>query len=510
MSSKELFMGIDAGTTKIRALIFDDRGTLISQASDTPKIYHSHVGWAYYDPKSIWITTARVIKKALSYIDKPERVISVGVASVGETAIILNKNNKPIYQSIAWYDKRAKDQSDRIEKKLGSNNIFKITGLIQEPIFGINKMLWLKEKEREVYAQSNKWLIIADYINWKLCGEQATDYSLACRTLALDLSKLQYSDSIIKNINIKKNLFPELRPSASKLGAVNFQASKETGLSQGCVVGIGGHDHMVGGLITRSLQIGKITNSVGSAEAIMTGIEKPSQNLAFKKAGIVEGVISTNKKNYYYLFGSMFTACAAIDWIKLLVARNESYEKINYQINKLPIGSNGIIFYPHLRIGSPPNPIQNTRGAFSGLSTDTDKYNIIRSVYEGISFDAKNALDVMQKILKIKIKTILMTGGGSQNTSLVNIRANIFNANLKTLNIPESVSLGAAFCGATAKGYFSSMDEAIKNIKYKEKKIYPNKKSSKKYLKIYNKLYLPGLKNILHTNKLAITNKFYS
>ena len=79
----------------------------------------------------------------------------------------------------------------------------------------------------------------------------------------------------------------------------------------------------------------------------------------------------------------------------------------------------------------------------------------------------------MQKILKIKIKTILMTGGGSQNTSLVNIRANIFNANLKTLNIPESVSLGAAFCGATAEGYFSSMDEAIKNIKYKEKKNLP-------------------------------------
>ena len=114
ISEKPLFMGIDAGSSKIRALIFDQKGKLISQASDSPKIYHSNIGWAHYDPQEIWETTANVIKKSLSFIDNPKRVVSVAVASVGETAIILDEKNEPIYHSIAWFDKRAKDQSEKI------------------------------------------------------------------------------------------------------------------------------------------------------------------------------------------------------------------------------------------------------------------------------------------------------------------------------------------------------------------------------------------------------------
>ena len=113
ISEKPLFMGIDAGSSKIRALIFDQKGKLISQASDSPKIYHSNIGWAHYDPQEIWETTANVIKKSLSFVDSPKRVVSVAVASVGETAIILDEKNEPIYHSIAWFDKRAKDQSEK-------------------------------------------------------------------------------------------------------------------------------------------------------------------------------------------------------------------------------------------------------------------------------------------------------------------------------------------------------------------------------------------------------------
>ena len=167
-----LFMGIDAGSTKIRALIFDIKGLLVAQASMQMPTIYSNLGWAHYDPEELWKITTKVINKSLSLIDDPKRVVSVAVASVGETAIILDKNNKPIYHSIAWFDKRAKDHSKKIEKMIGSEKLFKITGLTQEPIFAINKMLWLKEKEPEIYEKSSKWVIIANYIAWKLSIQQ--------------------------------------------------------------------------------------------------------------------------------------------------------------------------------------------------------------------------------------------------------------------------------------------------------------------------------------------------
>ena len=502
-----LFMGIDAGSTKIRALIFDIKGQLVAQASMKMPTIYSNLGWAHYDPEELWKITTKVINKSLSLIDDPKRVVSVAVASVGETAIILDKNNKPIYHSIAWFDKRAKDHSKKIEKMIGSEKLFKITGLTQEPIFAINKMLWLKEKEPEIYEKSSKWVIIANYIAWKLSGEQVTDYSLACRTLAFDLQKLKWSKEIIEELDLKKSFFPEVRPTGSKLNYVKDDASRQTGLSTDCIVGVGGHDHPLSALITGAIKYGVMSNSIGTAECLLTGIEKPSFDLRLIDLGFAEHVIVSSDRQYYYLFGSIWTTSASIDWIKNIVAGKESFSEIINKVKAIPSGANGVNFFPHLRFGSPPNPVQNSRGAFTGLSTDTDSSTLLRAVLEGVSLDTKHVFETMIKQLNTSYEEILTTGGATQNKLLLQIRSDILNKKLKVINLVETVSLGAAFSGAIAAGYFSSFDEVIENLDFETEIVNPNENNTEFYDRLYQDIFVPVLEHILKINELSLKKR---
>ena len=504
ISEKPLFMGIDAGSSKIRALIFDQKGKLISQASDSPKIYHSNIGWAHYDPQEIWETTANVIKKSLSFIDNPKRIVSVAVASVGETAIILDEKNEPIYHSIAWFDKRAKDQSEKIERIFGSDKLFKITGLVQEPIFGINKMLWLKENEPDIYKKSSKWVIIANYIAWKLSGELATDYSLACRTFAFDLNNLEWSNEIIDELKLKKSFFPDVKPTGTKLNNITNEASKLTGLSENCIVGVGGHDHPLSALITGCIQPGIMSNSIGTAECLLTGIDKPSLDLKLIDLGLVEHVIVSAEKKYYYLFGSIWTTSASIDWVKSIVAKKESYEEIIEKVKSVPPGSNGVNFFPHLRFGSPPNQVSNSRGAFTGLSTESNSSNLLRSVLEGVSLDTKNVFETMKNQTNTKYDEILTTGGATQNKLLMQIRSDVLNKKINVLNLVETVSLGAAFSGAIAAGYFANFSEIINSLDFENEIYVPNKENANFYNQLYNETFLPVLNHILKINKIIL------
>ena len=499
-----LFMGIDAGSSKIRALIFNSKGLLVAQSSEKMPTIYSNLGWAHYDPKELWKITIKVINHSLSLIDNPKRVVSVAVASVGETAIILDKNDQPIYHSIAWFDKRAKDQSEKIVKMIGSEKLFKITGLIQTPIFGINKMLWLKENEPHIYEKSSKWLIIANYLAWKLSGEQATDYSLACRTFAFDLQRLEWSKEIIEQLDLKKSFFPEVKPTGSKLNYVTSDASRQTGLPTDCIVGVGGHDHPLGVLITGAIKYGVMSNSIGTAECLVTGIEKPSFDLRLIDLGLVEHVIVSPDREYYYLFGSLWTTSASIDWIKNIVAGKEDFSEIIKQAEKTPPGANGVNFFPHLRFGSPPNPVLNSRGAFTGLSTDTDSSTLLRAVFEGVSLDTKHVLETMMKQLNTSYEEIFTTGGATQNKLLLQIRSDILNKQLKVVDLIETVSLGAAFSGAIAAGYFSSFDKVIENLNFETEIIQPNRKDSIFYSKQYQDVFVPVLKYILDINKLTL------
>src|SRR5262249_41215259 len=148
-----------------------------------------------------------------------------------------------VYPAIAWFDLRTVEQADWLKREIGSEYVFVRTGLPIQPIFGLNKLLWLKQNEPILFGRIARWLNIADYINFRLCGVQATELSLASRVMALDVKQGRWSEELLCRVGVSADILGELVPGAQQLGCVTAESAAITGLQPETKVVSGGHDH---------------------------------------------------------------------------------------------------------------------------------------------------------------------------------------------------------------------------------------------------------------------------
>src|SRR5262245_39213487 len=182
------------GSTSVKAVIYDPTGRMIANACLPAAIHYPRPAWAYYDPSEIWYQAVQVLRDATSQVDDPRRIAGIAVASVGEAGVPLDARGEPTHEFIAWFDRRSLEQQERIERELGWDRLYEITGQAIAPIYGVFKQLWIKENNPDAWARTVRWLNVADYIAFKLSGGQATDWSLACRSSAFDIRKHDWSD----------------------------------------------------------------------------------------------------------------------------------------------------------------------------------------------------------------------------------------------------------------------------------------------------------------------------
>ena len=360
-----LLVGVDAGTTNTKAIVVDVAGRVIAVASEPTPIAYPQPEWAEYDGERLWQSSARAIRAALDQVPDPERVAGIAFASMGETAVPLDAAGQPTGPAIAWFDRRTRAEVAEIERRIGTERLFAISGLAPNPIFGLCKLLWHRSHRPDAFARMVRWLNIADYLAWRLCGEMATDYSLASRTFALDLTALAWSAEVLGALEVDAALMAPLAPSGRRVGTVSAEAAAATGLPRHCAVAVGGHDHVVGALAADAMRPGVLLSSTGTTEAQLMGVAAPGRDPALGRAGFSQGVIVVDEP-VWYVVGGLFTAGAAIDWFRREVAGGADYATLIEEAAAAPPGSLGAGFLPQLRLGTPPRPDAYARGAFSG------------------------------------------------------------------------------------------------------------------------------------------------
>ena len=491
-----LLMGIDAGTSRVRVLLFEVDGTLVAEASDEPPVKRPRTGWTSTEAEDLLKSCLKAIRSVVAMVDKPERIRSVAVASVAEAGVPIDADGDAVYPIIAWYDSRTQPQAHWLKKHIGEERLFRITGLNLYPIFGLCKQLWIRENAPEAFNKTVRWLNTADFLAWKLCGVPATDYSLASRTFALNIQNLEYANELLEEVGIPCNWYQTLVPSGTFLGNVLPETSKITGLSLDCKVSSGGHDHLVGALIAGATNQGTLINSMGTAEAVTLFMDKPIDDKAIGAQGYVQGVIVVDRPYYYYL-GGLFTSGGAVQWFHRLTEQRYSHEELIKDAWKISPGANGVLFLPQMRIGSPPNPAEMSRGAFIGLGTDTDHTVLYRSMLEGMAFDVKMILEGISQHKKVpEIKNIHCFGGESRNDLLMKIKASVLNRALTKMDMPETVSLGAAILGGIGAGIFTNLQEAINGLRFNTYEILPQSEWVEPYQKFYDDVYSDAWKQI--------------
>src|SRR6266545_7554508 len=463
----DLLLGVDVGTTNCKAILFDLSGRQVASAHAPTPVQRPRPNWAEYDPEALWETVAATIREAVGRVD-PGRVRGVAAASMGESGLLLDGRGQPLCPIVAWFDSRTVPQHRWWMEHADARAAFTIAGIKPEPIFGIYKLMWLRDHAPDAYAAAARWLHVADYVAFRLCGVPATDYSLATRTMLLDLQRLRWSDALIEQAGVRRDLLPDLAPSGTRLGGVAEAAAETTGLLPGTPVGVGGHDHVCGAFASGVGEAGTCLDSMGTAEAVFLTLDSLRLDDALWRAGRTFGAHVARDK--YYTIDGLYTSGAAVEWARSLLADSAddatAYARMETLAAQAPAGSLGVFFVPRLAAGD--------HGTFVGLTVDTRAAILARAVYEGLAYEWRRYLELVESALGTRARTIKLIGGGARSALWVQIKADVLGRPLHVSKLEESVALGVALLAGLAAGVYRDEAEAVAWLRHDERVVEPD------------------------------------
>lgn len=454
-----LLASLDLGTGRVRAVAIDLKGRILAEAAEPTPTHFPQSGWAEYHPQELWQTVARVLSR-LTEAAKAHGVIQgFATGSMGEAGVLLDKAGLELGPIIAWYCGRTVADGETLRERLGDELIFKTSGVTASPSFSLAKILWWRRTHPDIFARARRWLNMADWVAFRLTGEARTDYTLASRTNALDLEQGDWANDLLRRLDIDPSLFAPLVGNGAVVGRVHKTGAEETGLPEGLPVSGGGHDHVISTVAADTNAPGILLDSMGTAEGLILANDRPIFHDSLRQGGNQQSLLHLGSPRYALMCG-LTTSGGAIEWFRRQTG-GASYDSLIAEAEKLPPGSNGLVFLPQLRGGDQPYPNPHARGAFIGITGDSGAGALFRSVLEGLCLYTRLELDYLSAVPGVNpITRIRVIGGGTRNDLMMKIKASVYGRPLEVTPLSEATCLSAAILGGLGAGVFASIAEA--------------------------------------------------
>ena len=464
-------IGIDVGTSSLRALAFDAAGRKLAGASRPTPTVPAPTG-GEHDPEAIFMAVLAVLADVgRELAGRP--VAGMAVASFGESCVLVDAAGRALAPAIVWHDRRTEAAALAIGERLDPARGFALTGHAVDPTFTLFKLAWMREYWPEAMRNARRVLMMADWIALRLCGEAATDQTLASRTFYFDIHRRRWSEELLTLAGIDPALPAPLRPSGTALARVRAEVLAATGLAGQPAVGVGGHDHIIGFFGAGLSAPGAMVDSLGTAEAVLLATAAPLTDPAVIARGYFQGAIATDRA-MSYLGGGIYMSGGAIEWLRGITG-GATHAGLIAEAAAVPPGANGVMFLPHLGNGPPPTPDRDARGAFVGLTAAATRGTLYRALLEGLALQARLMVDGMEALAGAgAVAVIRAIGGGSRNPLFVQIKANCFGRPLTVIDEADASALGAALLGGVAAGLFSSLADGLAGLVRPEHTVEPD------------------------------------
>jgi xylulokinase len=431
-------MGIDVGTTSIKAAVFNEKLEQI-YSNNIDYTIESHDDIVEFDGEKYW----EFIKNELDnlFID----VHALSVDTQCETLILTDEDGKPVRKAIVWLDNRAEKEARIIEEHFGRKRVYEVTGQPEiTATWPASKLLWVKNNEPDVWAKTKKIFLLEDYILYKMTGKFVTEKTLQSSTIYFDINNSCWWQEMLDFIGVSSEMLPELCDSAKLIGEYN-----------GIKVVTGAMDQIAGAIGAGVIKPGVVSEMTGTTMVIFSPCESVPE---YNESSIVP--CHYNYDGKYCVLSWSPTAGMALKWFKNALCEEFSFTQLDDIAKDIAPGCDGLTFLPYLCGSTMPKYNPKARGSFTGLTPEHTRAHFVRSIMEAMSYMLKSNFDY----LGVDAKEIRAMGGGANSDLWCQMKADVTGKTLMTLKNKETACLGSAILAGVGTGVFENVEEACKGI----------------------------------------------
>lgn len=442
------FLGIDLGTSGLRALLVNDAGVPIGSAEKNYEVSKPHPGWSEQNP-SDWIAALdEAVADLKSRYTEFTDLSGIGVAGHMHGATLLDKAGKVLRPCILWNDLRSKSEAALLD---GTNGVRELSGNIVFPGFTAPKLLWVKNHEPDVFADVHKVLLPAAYLNYYLTGDFVADMSDSSGTSWLDVAKRGWSANLLSAGMMREDQMPSLVEGAGPAGNLRPELVQRWGLQGDVVVAGGAGDNAAAACGIGALDEGDGFVSLGTSGVILVARDRyaPAPETAVHTfCHAVPG--------QWYQMGVMLSATDSLNWLARLVRRTP--HELTGALGPDLAPPCSVKFYPYLSGERTPHNDTYVRGGFTGLGTETSEKDLTQAVVEGVAFGLRDSFEALRST-GASIEKLTAIGGGSASKYWLSLIATCLNI---PLQVPRGREFGAAL-GAARLGMIAATSATVKD-----------------------------------------------
>ena len=432
-----MFLGIDLGTSGVKALLVDHGDRVVAEASAPLDVQRPRPLWSEQDPDEWWRATdeavARLGERVPGALGGLE---AIGLSGQMHGATLLGDDDRPLRPAILWNDGRSAAECDELERRVPASR--KITGNLAMPGFTAPKLVWLAEHEPEVFSRVSHVLLPKDYLRLRLCGERAADLSDASGTLWLDVAERCWSDTMLAATGLSQRAMPRLVEGSDVTGVLRRELADRWGLADNVVIAGGAGDQAAGAIAAGVIDAGQAFLALGTSGVTFVAGDTfqpdPEQAVhAFCHA----------LPDRWHQMSVILSAASCLPWlVSLTGARDEA--QLLAEVERGTREPSGALFLPYLSGERTPHNDPDARGVFFGLTHESDRAELARAVLEGVAF----ALADGQRALVdagAHIERLAVLGGGARSRVWGEILASVLGC---PLDYAAGAEVGPAFGAA--------------------------------------------------------------
>ena len=495
------FLGIDAGTTSIKAALFDPSGALLALARKEYILETPEPNYVELDPEVYWQACCEVTRQVIALSQtQPDQVDALCISSQGETVIPMDNHGRPTHKAIVWLDNRASAQAEQISAQFGVETVYHRTGQPEiAPTWPACKILWLRQMAPQVFARSTRFLLLEDYLLFKLTGQYVTEHGLQTSSLFLDLNSADWWLEMLDFVGITPQHLGRLVKPGTGFAHLSPIGAEAVGLTPHTLAVTGSMDQSIGAIGSGNVANGMLTESTGGALGIVSTLTQPLLDPLGKLPCYYHA-----RPDHYALLPWGQTAGMALRWFRdefyaleakaASAAGLDAYDLMTAAAENVPAGSEGLLVLPHLEGAACPELNRNARAVFFGATLRHTRAHFSRAILEAVAYMLRRNLEMVETVGG-PMREIRSTGGGARSLLWLQIKADVLQKPITRVEVEEAAVLGAAMLGAVATGRYPNLDEASAAMVRVRARLEPRQDYAavyqagyERYIELYNRL----------------------